>query len=78
MLDTEYDLVRLVAQQRDQIYNFGDILAARAGTRASVTRIRTPSRASADIPATKIRATRSRPLTGCASAGSRPAQRAWP
>lgn len=38
MLDTEYDLVRLVAQQRDQIYNFGDILAARAGTRATANR----------------------------------------
>jgi hypothetical protein len=38
MLDAQYELVRLVAEQRDQIYNFGDILAARAGTRATATR----------------------------------------
>jgi hypothetical protein len=38
LLDAEYDLVRQVATQRAKIYGFGDILAARAGTRAFATR----------------------------------------
>ena len=38
MLDEQYDLVRLVAEQRDKIYNFGDLLAARAGSRATAVR----------------------------------------
>lgn len=37
-LDEEYDLVRQVASQKDRAYDFGDILVARAGTRATATR----------------------------------------
>lgn len=37
MLDREYDLVRLVAVQRNRSYNFGDVLVARAGTRQTAT-----------------------------------------
>lgn len=33
MLDEEFDLVRLVAEQRDRTYGFGDVLVARAGGR---------------------------------------------
>lgn len=33
MLDAEYDVVRLVDQQRSRAYDFGDVLAARAGGR---------------------------------------------
>lgn len=33
MLDTEYDLVRLLDEQRHRSYDFGDVLVARAGTR---------------------------------------------
>ena len=33
MLDTEYDVVRLVDDQRSRSYDFGDVLAARAGGR---------------------------------------------
>lgn len=33
MLDTEYDVVRLVDEQRGRAYDFGDVLAARAGGR---------------------------------------------
>jgi hypothetical protein len=33
MLDAEYDVVRLVDQQRSLAYDFGDVLAARAGGR---------------------------------------------
>lgn len=33
MLDAEYDVVRLVAEQRASVYDFGDVLAARAGGR---------------------------------------------
>lgn len=33
MLDDEYDVVRLVSEQRGRAYDFGDILAARAGGR---------------------------------------------
>lgn len=38
MLDTEFDLVRLVASQRDRRYEFGDVLVARASTRRTATR----------------------------------------
>lgn len=38
MLNREYELVRLVGEQRSRVYNFGDILAARAGTRATARR----------------------------------------
>lgn len=37
MLDGNYDLVRLVAEQRERRYDFGDILVARAGTRRTAT-----------------------------------------
>lgn len=37
MLDEEYDLVRLVDEQRHRSYNFGDVLVARAGTRRTAT-----------------------------------------
>ncbi len=36
-LDAEYDLVRLVNEQRNRAYDFGDILVARAGTRRTAT-----------------------------------------
>jgi hypothetical protein len=36
-LDREFDLVRLVTVQRARDYDFGDILAARAGTRRTAT-----------------------------------------
>ena len=38
MLDTEFDLVRLVTDQRQRNYAFGDILVARASTRLTATR----------------------------------------
>ncbi len=38
MLDEEYRLVQLIQEQRERIYTFGDILIARAGTRATATR----------------------------------------
>lgn len=38
MMDQEYDLVRLLNVQRLRSYDFGDILTARAGTRATATR----------------------------------------
>lgn len=38
MLDEEFDLVRQVRIQRHREYDFGDILVARAGTRATATR----------------------------------------
>ena len=38
MLDEEYDLVRQVATQRGKLYNFGDVLVARAGGRVTATR----------------------------------------
>jgi choline dehydrogenase-like flavoprotein len=34
MLDDQYDLVRLVDEQRHKVYEFGDVLVARAGPRA--------------------------------------------
>ena len=37
MLDTEYDVVRLVDEQRTRSYDFGEILAARAGSRRTAT-----------------------------------------
>ena len=37
MLDEEFDLVRLVDVQRNQQYDFGDILVARGGTRQTAT-----------------------------------------
>lgn len=37
MFDEEYDLVRLVDEQRSRTYHFGDILVARAGTRRTAT-----------------------------------------
>lgn len=37
-LDTDYDLLRLLRTQRDGVYDFADILVARAGSRASATR----------------------------------------
>ncbi|MEY2423350.1 MAG: hypothetical protein QOI95_3417 [Acidimicrobiaceae bacterium] len=37
MLDTEYDVVRLVDEQRNKAYDFGDVLAARAGSRRTAT-----------------------------------------
>lgn len=38
MLEAEFDVVRLVSTQRFQSYDFGDILVARGGTRATATR----------------------------------------
>ncbi|MFF5178517.1 hypothetical protein ACFY2Q_10900 [Micromonospora sp. NPDC000316] len=38
MMELEYDLIRLLNVQRLRSYDFGDILAARAGTRATATR----------------------------------------
>ncbi|GAA1602591.1 hypothetical protein GCM10009804_68870 [Kribbella hippodromi] len=38
LLDQEFDLIRLVTVQRDKVYDFGDILVARAGTRATAVR----------------------------------------
>ncbi|MDX2972373.1 hypothetical protein [Kribbella solani] len=38
MMDQEFDLIRLVTVQRDKVYDFGDILVARAGTRATAVR----------------------------------------
>ena len=37
MLETEFDLVRLLEVQRNRPYDFGDILVARAGTRQTAT-----------------------------------------
>ncbi len=37
-LDDEFELVSLVASQRHRTYDFGDLLSARAGTRASAIR----------------------------------------
>lgn len=37
LLDDRYDLVRLVGDQRNRIYDFGDVLVARAGTRRTAT-----------------------------------------
>ena len=37
MLEREFDLVRLIEVQRAQVYDFGDILIARAGTRQTAT-----------------------------------------
>lgn len=37
VLDQEYDLLRLVSEQRRSTYEFGDILVARAGTRGNAT-----------------------------------------
>lgn len=37
MLDREFSLVRVVTSQRTRSYDFGDVLAARAGTRATAT-----------------------------------------
>lgn len=34
MLDKQFDLIRLLKEQRSRAYSFGDILVARAGTRA--------------------------------------------
>jgi hypothetical protein len=37
MLDENYDVVRLIDEQRSRTYDFGDILVARAGTRRTAT-----------------------------------------
>jgi hypothetical protein len=37
MLDDRYDVVRLVNEQRHRVYDFGDALVARAGTRRTAT-----------------------------------------
>ena len=37
MLEREYDIIRLATVQRNRSYDFGDILAARAGTRQTAT-----------------------------------------
>lgn len=37
MLDTHYDAVRLIDEQRKRKYDFGDLLVARAGTRRTAT-----------------------------------------
>ncbi len=37
MLDEDYEVVRLIDEQRTQSYDFGDILVARAGTRRTAT-----------------------------------------
>ena len=37
MLDINYELVRLVREQRERSYDFGDLLVARAGTRRTAT-----------------------------------------
>ena len=38
MLEESFDLVRLIEVQRGRSYDFGDVLLARAGTRATATR----------------------------------------
>lgn len=38
MLETDFDLVRLVSIQRRRQYDFGDVLVARAGTRQTASR----------------------------------------
>lgn len=38
MLEEEFDVVRLVASQRSRTYDFGDVLVARGGTRATANR----------------------------------------
>ncbi|MGH3192799.1 MAG: hypothetical protein ACRDPY_07660 [Streptosporangiaceae bacterium] len=38
MLETDFDLVRLVTVQRSRTYDFGDVLVARAGTRQTASR----------------------------------------
>ncbi len=38
MLDDNYDLIRLIEKQRKVAYGFGDVLVARAGTRATAVR----------------------------------------
>lgn len=38
MLDREFELVRLISEQRNKVYDFGDLLVARAGGRATATR----------------------------------------
>jgi hypothetical protein len=37
MLDDNYEVVRLVDEQRARTYDFGDVLVARAGTRRTAT-----------------------------------------
>lgn len=37
LLDERYDLVRLVREQRDRSYDFGDLLVARSGTRGAAS-----------------------------------------
>ncbi|MDP9367386.1 MAG: hypothetical protein M3Q03_03765 [Chloroflexota bacterium] len=37
VLDEHYDLIRLIEEQRTRIYEFGDILVARAGSRQTAT-----------------------------------------
>lgn len=37
MLDENYELVRLIEEQRGRTYDFGDVLVARAGTRRTAT-----------------------------------------
>lgn len=37
-LDTDFDLLRMVATQLDRTYEFGDVLVARAGPRVTATR----------------------------------------
>lgn len=38
MMDREFDLVRLITEQRDRIYNFGDVLVARAASTTTASR----------------------------------------
>lgn len=37
MLDDDYEVVRLIDEQRGRTYDFGDVLVARAGTRRTAT-----------------------------------------
>jgi hypothetical protein len=44
MFDDQYDLVRLIDEQRHRAYDFGDVLVARAGTRRTATTAGTTGR----------------------------------
>lgn len=38
VLDEDFDLVRLISEQRSRVFDFGDVLVARAGTRVTAIR----------------------------------------
>jgi hypothetical protein len=49
MLDLEFELTLSLDKQRNQSYNFGDILVARAGTRVTATSATTAGRSVEDL-----------------------------